>query len=183
MEDWWQPRLETELSQGDVVVETAFHATKFPFQFLRYETGKGGREQWVPSPTPVERNTLFPFRGDLTNLPCIVLSHSCELDKRDSSRVAIAPMQKLSSLTTELQDLCMQQKALAWMPLPGTPTLGDMFGDLRCISYVSRDQVKTLTRVASMTDAARMRLQAQIVGFFTRLMPNQQDLANQQRVA
>ena len=61
-----------------------------------------------------------------------------------------------------------EQREWAFLPLPDVPELGDYYADLRLIHPVDRRFLRDDSRLASMTDEATLRLQAQLVGFFTR---------------
>jgi hypothetical protein len=52
------------------------------------------------------------------------------------------------------------------MYLADVPAVGDCFADLRIISPISRDLIDAAQRLASMTDAGRERLSAQLFTFF-----------------
>jgi len=54
------------------------------------------------------------------------------------------------------------------MPLPGVPQLGDYYADLRCLMWLDRKIVDQNKRIASMSEEGVLRLQAQLIGFFTR---------------
>jgi hypothetical protein len=54
------------------------------------------------------------------------------------------------------------------MPLLAIPGVGDMFADLRCICFLSRELVVAAKRVASMSEQGKGQIQVQLVGFFTR---------------
>jgi hypothetical protein len=54
------------------------------------------------------------------------------------------------------------------MYLPNMPGLGDMVADFRIITNVPRATINNNKRVASMTEEAQLRVQAQLVKFYTR---------------
>lgn len=171
--EWWRPQLQERLSQGDVLTAVPTTLASFPRTFLRFETGKGGRNQWVPNPIPVVRAGKVHHLGATEPKGCLVISHSCALDKGKFT-LACAPVFAMSTLDEATQAHCKNQRALALLPLPEIPGLGEQYCDLRGITVATRTEIEKCTRVASMTDAAIERLHAQIVAFFTnRQVPQQ----------
>jgi hypothetical protein len=99
-----------------------------------------------------------------------VVSHSCELEKKDDSRVLVA----MTGLLSDVQDpakraAILDQKRRAFMPLPEIPGSEDHYADLRTIAYVERKLIPDSSREFSMTDDAVIRLRAQLIEYFTRL--------------
>jgi hypothetical protein len=97
-----------------------------------------------------------------------VLSHSCELDKPQNQRGQVAPVMPLEGLSPEHQSEIVRGANYAHMYLPDVPTLGDCYVDLRVLSTVDTRSLRTRSKVASMTDEARLRLHVHVFAFFTR---------------
>lgn len=171
---WWAPAVNAKgLSQGDLVADVLVGTPYIPTTFLGRDTRPmKGRTYWPQSPK------LDPFRTDETGLYiargrvslALVVSHSCELDdKPDVGRVLVALVAPLSQVSDPTaQATILEQRHLALLPLPGVPKLGDHYADLRCIVYVNRKLVQDSQRICSMTDEGVLRLQAQLLAFFTR---------------
>lgn len=172
-EDWWAEAVQTALSQGDIVTGLPLFSVPAPVPFLTKKSIKGGQEAWLQTEAPAA-TTATPISA-LANgkmSAAIVLSHSCELDKkRNGPRVLMAPVKPLGELglSDEVTAQVLQQQVFALLPLPDVPSIGTLVADLRCTTSVPRAIVDDGTRVASMTTAALRRLAAQLVGFYLRL--------------
>lgn len=173
---WWAATLNSKgLSQGDLVsgqlVGTVYGP---PFIFLGRNTThpKGKSVHWP------QTGALDPFRTDATGLyiargrvaRVLVVSHSCELDKKDDARVLVAMTAPLSVVQDSAKRVAiLNQKRRAFMPLPGIPGEEDHYADLRTISYVERKLILDSSREQSMTEEAVVRLRAQLIEYFTRM--------------
>jgi len=103
-------------------------------------------------------------------LPCLVVSHSCDLEKpKATARVTIAPMRPLSVFNPADAEVVLRGENLSLLPLPDIPGWENHCADLRCISYIDRLLVDAAERVVSMTEEATKVLQARLVHFFTRI--------------
>nr|WP_311527975.1 hypothetical protein [uncultured Ralstonia sp.] len=172
-EDWWAEAVQTALSQGDIVTGLPLFSVLAPVPFLTKKSIKGGQEAWIQTEAPATTTTT-PISA-LANgkmSAAIVLSHSCELDKkRNGARVLMAPVKPLGELglSEEAAAQVLQQQVFALFPLPDVPGIGTVVADLRSTTSVPRAIVDDGTRIASMTTAALRRLAAQLVGFYLRL--------------
>lgn len=140
-----------------------------------------GRDTWTPKgrgPHWPQRSALEPFKTDSTGLyiargrvtRVLVVSHSCEIEKKDDARVLVAMIAPLISVQDAgKRAKILEQKRRAFMPLPEVPGLGDCYADLRTISYVERKLILDSNREFSMTEDAVIRLRAQLIEYFTRL--------------
>ena len=160
---WWGP-LEDNLSQGDILSEVPFGAAVHPTTYLSKRTGKGNQVQWWPSDN-VEAHLLARSKS----APCIVLSHSCELDKDERiGRVLVAPIAPIERVREADRASILEQRRFSMLPLPDIPTMGTYYADLRVMTSVLRAHCNDATRVASMTAEAQTRLYAQLLAFFAR---------------
>ena len=160
---WWAEQLQGKLSQGDIVADLPiFHAT-LPVRHLKKTTYKNNTSGWVESDDP-----KGDFLATGKQSSAIVISHSCDLDKR-KGRVIVAPIASIASVPDEHRQKILEQKHYALMPLPDIPGIGTYFADLRSISVLHREIVESNRRIASMSEIATKRLQIQIIAFFTRL--------------
>ena len=172
MGSWWRTELNPQgLSQGDVIQLLTSGSVAVPVRALRSRQlpkGKPGWEEltgWSPGNNGVG---FYLATGKL--LPCLVVSHSCDLEKpKDTARVLIAPMRPLTAFIPEERELVLQRSRANLVPLSEIPGWEDSCADLRCISYVDRWLVDASERVASMTEEATKIFQAQLVLFFTRI--------------
>jgi hypothetical protein len=172
-ESWWTDKVQENLSQGDVLEELPFLIPESPLKYLKHETLRGSREGWCASATPVPLpDGRIQIAGLGRKLPGIVLSHDCELDKsRETPRVIVAAVMPLNAVGRDQQEVILRQKHIAFMPLLDLPKLGTMMMNLRIIITLERKIVAAVPPVASMTEQAKKRLQAQLIQFFSRLDP------------
>jgi hypothetical protein len=170
MESWWLNRVNSEgISQGDVIRDVPLGVSMKPPICLSKETGKKGKEIWAPLANISQTSDpkYFLFRGQIQ--PVVIVSHSCDLDKKQKKRVLVAPIRQMDSLPQDSHNDILAQRRRSSMPLPGIPVLGDYYADLRLISPVDRSYMDDDNRVASMTEQGLLRLQAQLAAFFLRL--------------
>lgn len=142
---------------------------KEPFTHLKKGSAKNVDLIWVPSngaDTGPEqpKYALAHYRVGHG----VVVSHDCAIDKPNrTTRFALAPLQPLSSMSdAKIQEQIRIQAHLALMYLPSNGFIPDSFVDLRLTSPFPRDMVVSFTRVASLSDEARERLQTAIVAFY-----------------
>jgi hypothetical protein len=83
----------------------------------------------------------------------------------------MAPLQPISTLEPDMQQIVLEQRLLALMPLAGVGSVGDQFADLRLLDAIPRALVVDTARVVSMTESGRDRLHAQLAKFFLRREP------------
>jgi hypothetical protein len=170
--DWWRASLWPDLSQGDVVGQlpagTVTDPPKFLFKApLKGAAVSGWAESLVPKPD-ADQMCHYLVRGRV--LPSLILSHDCDLDKsKERHRVLITPLVPMSNLSTEERAKMLEQTPYNAMPLIAVPSLGDHYVDLRTTLFMPKKILSGASRLASMTDEARVRLRLQIITFFTRL--------------
>lgn len=123
-----------------------------------------------------ERDKLEPFKTDATGLyiargriiRVLVVSHSCEIEKRDDARVLVAMTAPLANVQDPAKRAkILEQKRRAFMPLPAVPNAGDLYADLRMIAYAEQSLLSD--RKFSMTEDGVVRLRAQLIEYFTRM--------------
>ncbi|MBI4190299.1 MAG: hypothetical protein HY525_07140 [Betaproteobacteria bacterium] len=170
--EWWGEQVESDLSQGDIVANLPIFLLVSPLKYLRHTNLRGNTPGWMDSDSPVvDRDGRTRLHAIGKSLPGLVLSHSCELDKRDrrKRRVIVAPIVPIGTVSdVALRDSILAQAQYASMPLPDIPGLGTYYADLRSIVTLDRDIVDKGKRLASMTELAQKRLWAQLVAFFLR---------------
>jgi hypothetical protein len=165
---WWLQGLAAELSQGDVIRGVVVGLPVCPPVHLQKMTVKASQQVWSPgSPNP-DHNGVVRLLAEGRQCDVLVVSHGCEIDKRDSKkRILVAPVASADRLSTS-RDAVFEQREHALLPLLDIPHLGDCYADLRLIHPVDHSFLRNENRVASMTEEGIVRLQAQLVGFFTR---------------
>ncbi len=172
MPGWWRAELNPQgLSQGDVIRVLISGTAVVPVQALRSRPFKKGIAGWEVLPAWAPGNNdvgHYLASGKMT--PCLVVSHSCDLEKpKDTARVLIAPMRPLAPFKEEDREIVLRQENINLFPLPEIPGLEDHCADLRCISYVDRKLVDASELIVSMAEDATKILQARLVHFFTRI--------------
>lgn len=78
----------------------------------------------------------------------------------------MAPVQPFEDFDAKTQSIVRQQAHLALMPLPARAAIPESCVDLRLINPFPRDVVLAFTRIASLSDEGRHRLQTAIIAFF-----------------
>jgi hypothetical protein len=172
---WWATKLESRLSQGDVLEQVLIGAPTRPPVFLAKAMIAGKRVVWEEQLHLEPDNDglgYFLARGRV--VPAIVVSHDCTMDNDGKrSRVAVAPMAPISSLShpdPKYRDAVLRQEQRSQLPLTEVPGLnGDFYADLRLITPIDRRVIDAATRVASMSVEGVERLQHQIADFFVRI--------------
>lgn len=169
-DEWWLPELRGDLSQGDVLGPLDYFSPFWPLKHLRHTPLRGNTVGWAESEERVKGKTgLFHVLGHTKAGPGIIVSHDCEIDKPNKgSRIQVAHIIELKDVPEELANKIRQQQSFRYMPLPGIPNFGDCAVDFRMITPFPADVVFEVPRVASLTDDARIRLQAAMWAFFTR---------------
>jgi hypothetical protein len=165
---WYETVLRDLLSQGDIFDSFPFSSPSLPLTHLSKGTGKGG-VIWTPSapknplPQGHVNHALFAYR--LAH--AIVISHDCAIDKSSAgnARILFAPVAPLTVFDPATQEAIRRQAHLAAMLLPDVPGLGDSYIDLKAMTPFPLELVLQRTKVASLTDKARDRLQQALVAF------------------
>ena len=168
MSGWYEATLRAELSQGDVFSGVPFTTLKEPLTHLtKGSTGKGALI-WQPSvgadnSSSTPKHCLAHYR-----IGCgIIVSHDCAIDKPNrTTRFMFAPVHPLDNLPPSVQEAVRAQSHLAHMYLPAIGGMSESALDLRLMQPVPKDLVDSFTRVASLTDAGRERLQTALIAFF-----------------
>lgn len=172
--DWWLDRIKSELSQGDVLTNVPISSLTNPPQFLAGAAlGKGvSGKGWVETPQiKTDGDGLGHALARARIGTVIVISHDCEIDKKDAQPVVVAVLRSTDTLNGAERSKVMTQRSLRAMPLPDVPKLGEHYVDLRFMCSMPKGVLMKCDRVASMTDEAVLRLQAQVLGFVCRLDP------------
>jgi hypothetical protein len=99
----------------------------------------------------------------------IVLTHDCEMDKKQILRWHLCPVVPLSKLRPENQDRVKRNRIYSMFFLPRYGTvLMDSFVDFTHISTVGMDFIKTGQRILSLSDVGRQGLYVQFFRWLTR---------------
>ena len=171
MADWWLPELNPKgLSQGDVLRALVSGTAPMPFRSLRSQMLRGGKSGWAESVWTPDHQGVGHYLASGKLVPCLVVSHSCELDDpKEDSRVLIAPTKLLSDFNENDREIVLNQLNIPLIPLQDIPGLQDCCADLRNIQSLRRALVDSTERVVSMSETALKNLQAHLVSFFTRI--------------
>lgn len=171
MAGWWLPQLNAKgLSQGDVIRPLISGSAVAPQKSLRRQQLKGNKPGWAEVEWTPDNNGVGHYLASGKILPCLIVSHSCDLEKKkDNSRVLISPMLPLSIFPEEARQFVLQLLTINLFPVVEVPGLEDHCADLRCISYVDRNLVNACEIVVSMSEEGMRNLQAHLVTFFTRI--------------
>ncbi|HVT34253.1 MAG TPA: hypothetical protein VHE37_01615 [Nevskiaceae bacterium] len=145
--------------------------SRTPQQYLQRQTVKGGTAWYVRDNALLTDQRIHLLAWGHEALAVLVLSHGCEIDKKNSARVLVAPVQKIDALEEPVRTKVMSQQDWSLMPLPNVAGLGDCFADLRLITPLQKPVLESCRKYSSMTDAAVARLKAQIHAFFFRSEP------------
>lgn len=175
---WWLNGLNSQgLSQGDILSPRISGFAENPVKYLsKTPTNKGTKIFWEQctelQPFKTDNKGLYISRGRVAEV--IILSHSCELDKGNRcNQVLVAPIAPLDRIeNAQTRENILLQKRRAFFALPNIPTLGaNYYADFRAITYIEKKAITTACRLASMSENGIIRLQAQLVAFFTRIEP------------
>lgn len=157
--------LEDQLSQGDLVSGVPLALPAVPFQPLERFTAPRGVEAWRGS----DRADIDLCLARCRVSTVVVLSHSCDLDKkRKKRRVLVAPVRVVADLPDETVGTAFGDGAYALVPLRNPPNLGDAVADLRLMTTVDRRTIDDGDRLVSMGPAGVQDLQTRLVVFLTR---------------
>lgn len=166
--EYWSDTPEDELSQGDVLEEVLFGVAEYPPCELRKQTVKKHGDVWVPYSKPCgDRYFNWLGRGRLAM--ALVISHSCDLDKREGkNRVIVAPVARASSIEPRHWENIRAYGRRALFPLPSVPSIGDAYSDLRQLTTVDRAFLEKARKLCSMSEDGLKLLQRHLVGFLVR---------------
>jgi hypothetical protein len=165
---FWAEQLDPEgLSQGDVIDGVVF-ANVHPLSPAQ-KTSIRGQSGWLAAPWTPDGDGFCSVVARARKAMGLVLTHSCDIDKRHrKARIFVAPVQELSRLPANEQQIVLAQERIALFPLVGS-VRGDLYADLRSASAIDPRMIDEKARVQSMTDSGRKMLQARLVTLFTRI--------------
>jgi hypothetical protein len=168
---WWALTPAPALSQGDVIPDVPVAVVRYPVTGVKIEILPGTKKAWVEVPEPIaDHNGVAPMLARGSVVPVLVLTDSCQLDKRETKdRVIVAPVLRADRLPPQDQERIWAQTRKSKFPLQLLPELGDCYADLRVITAIDRRFLDAERRLAQLSPAGVIRLQAQLVGFFTGL--------------
>jgi len=143
MAGWWRTELNPRgLSQGDIIRSLISGSAAVPIRPLRSRPLPKGKAGWEELPD------WMPGNNDVGNylavgkvLPCLVVSHSCDLEKpKETARVLLAPMRSIAPFKPEDQEAILLQLNANLFPLPDIPGLGKSLRGFP-VHFVRRPQV------------------------------------------
>lgn len=174
MSEWYSDELRAELSQGDIVTGIPFAVPTDPIVHLNKSSAKGHDVIWTPSVgldtgDGQPKHLLARYRVGFG----IVVSHDCSIDKPNrNTRILFAPLPSLDSFDEKTRSGVRQQSNLALMLLPAIGTMPESCVELRVMAPYPRDMALKFEKIASLSDAARVRLQTALVAFFVNRDPS-----------
>ncbi len=180
-DDFYLPPGST-FEPGDIFAHIPFPVLKHPLEFFR--------------PSPKQRNSATLFkpgetapkdgdtaRGPFTARTVILLSHGCELDavvrdveakqtEYDRRYWLVAPVRRLSDCGSKVRERTLKgQQPNRFLLREGGPLGNEPFyADLRQITPITVPYFFDGQKVCSLTDAAKLALQAHIGLFFSGLV-------------
>lgn len=167
---WWLSALPTELNQGDIFADIAFMESLHPRVHLKAgATLKGGDQPWVDAkaqPAIGEHESKWLAMGPPQF--GMLLNHGCDLDKGTNKRCVLVPVISISRIPPDQHQNVIAQRSIPLMYLPDVPGCGDMVADFRIVANIPRKTINGSKRIASMTPDAQLRMQAQLIKFYTR---------------
>lgn len=165
---WWAGNSTPELNQGDLIASLPQGRLVHPVVHLQPATMAKQKPGFaiVAEPKPKADGSSMLAKGYLQ--VAMVLSHGCEIDKA-RGRILVATVAPMAAVHPEHQRQIYALESWAHFPLQGVPGIGDCYADLRAMSTLEAAAVQVDRRVVSMSADAQALLQAQLVGFFTRL--------------
>lgn len=168
---WWATTPVASLSQGDVIGNVPVAVVVHPLAALAKRDVPGQKGAWVPLEawTPDRQEMGYALSKGRV-IPVVVLSESCQLDKKETiGRVIVAPVFSAEKLREDERQLLWDQKRRSKLPLPEAPTIGPSYADLRLTTAVDLKYLDTANRVCQLNEQGVRRLQMQLLAFFTGL--------------
>lgn len=176
MRSFWRVDVADDLSQGDLLGDTWIGSQPSPRVGLkRGATAKGGSVIWNEQDTwTAGSDGCGYFLGRGRQAYSLVLSHSCEIDKRGGKApVLVAPVLSLLDHTKDesQREFVRAGRRYAFFYLGNLPCGldGEFYADLRAITYLPRAVLDELPRIASGSGAGVQELSTHLVAFFTRV--------------
>jgi hypothetical protein len=166
---WWLPKINPDLSQGDIIRDLPVWIAAPALVFLENRTLPGDRKVWVESSAPKPDNNGFShLLIKARHFVGVVLTHDCQLDKQAKKvRVQLAAATDIERVNSEERTKIMNQRSLSQLVLPDIPELGTYYADMRIVFTVDKSIITEPMRAVSMTEAAKNRLQNQIIAYFS----------------
>jgi len=171
-----QPR--QEFSQGDIL-DVAPHVFLDP-PLLALQPAEANHYRFEAEPFSVFDDAAGQFiAAKCRRIKAIVMTHDCEIDKKQVVRWHLCPVVPLSKLKPDNQDRVKRNRIYSMFFLPRYgEILLDSFVDFSQISTVGMDFIKTGKRILSLSDLARQGMYAQFFRWLTRFEMREMDCPN-----
>jgi hypothetical protein len=170
--DWWLPELRPELEQGDIIETELQFQLDVPIKYLvRGQTSKNQKRNWEESDVPKSSSKEEKPRilSNIDGQYGLVLSYGCEIDKtKPSQSILIAPVVPLSKLPSQLHQTILNQQVFRYLPIVGLPDIEPCYANLSKTFALQKQLIEPSSRIRSMTNEGILRVQAQLVGYYTR---------------
>lgn len=171
MTGFWAPAPSLELSPGDLLTGALIGSSEMPPVPLKLKSFKAGETAWAEIPWTPDGNGRGNFLAVGRMVAIMVISHGCEIDKKDGkSPILVAPVFPISALSQDHQTVVRAGERHAFLPVPEVAGhIAESYVDLRLVSYLQRPMIQSLTRAGSATLEGQDRLAAHLIGFLTRI--------------
>ncbi|WP_061539848.1 hypothetical protein [Collimonas fungivorans] len=170
--DWWLPALRSEIEQGDLIKTKLQFQPVVPIKFLaRGATSKNQKNNWeeADAPKTYAEAELPRILATVIDSYGLVLSYGCELENmKPNAAVLIAPVTALSKLDNSLHEKILNQEVFRYLPVIDIPGIGNGYAHLGKTYALPSRLILSGDRIKSMTDEGIERVQAQLVGYYTR---------------
>lgn len=170
-EHWWIKECEFDLEQGDIIKDVPFLLPAASPVYLERFSGRDGVawRELTEAKIDGDGKTVALSKGPY--MSAVVLNHGCDIEKKQNKYVGLALVRDISDFQEADKDRIIRRETVPQLYLPSVPGLGDSVVDLRMTTLLPTAFVKTLVRCASMSEAGRVALQAQLFAFYTRRDP------------
>lgn len=174
------------LCQGDIIANLAHVVHRPPLRALRPFSAKGGKQAFSPHVYDVHRTPAtqldvpkggFRFQSPEGELGVasvqmtlgMVISHGCDVDKRDSKNWLIAMIRRLAVLSEDDWPAIRDgtQKRAFYLPAYGDH-IPEGYVDFRRITCIQKQPLEELNRIVGLTDEAVEDLHWHMFRFITR---------------
>lgn len=177
IQGWWLDQLPDDLDQGDIFADVPFLDTVFPVQPLKLTSMKNAEPGWMKLKGAMPRTPQVPMLANGRTGFAMLMNHGCDLDKPRNKRCTLVSVSSLEEYPEGQRDEIAAQTSVPLLYLPAVPGQDDMVADFRVTTSVPRTFVNETVRLASMTEAARDRMRAQLIEFYVmRRLPGQPSL-------
>jgi hypothetical protein len=159
--------IQPKVSQGDILRVAPHCFLSQPLTRLR-PLGSRQYEMEVEPFSDFNEKTGEIVAATAKRRLALVLTPDCEIDKQNR-RWLVCPIQPLSDLSKDYQDILKRNRVLSALYLPGHLNhFPDGYADFNQITTLEPDLIRAAERLLSLSDLGRIALYKQYVRWFTR---------------